>query len=200
MSTLLMRTGFRSFQLGHISQVALFGREKVQLFADYTLNLLNSQAMAMVGEVGLSRAQAAIEVDREALRELLAEKRVKALGGEDNRRERTIPVGLTVYGAPALYTSRLAASHFHYERQILSPKNEGYVIKKMDGCTQTFPERPFSLLPYLQELRDLGVNYVVVDISGGTISARNLQELQDRLANTGRYGKLSTFNYLGRLE
>ncbi len=197
---LLMRTGFRSFQLGHISQVALFGREKVQLFADYTLNLLNSQAMAMVGEIGLSRAQAAIEVDREALRDLLAEKRVKALGGEDNRRERTIPVGLTVYGAPALYTSRLAASHFHYERQILSPKNEGYVIKKMDGCTQTFPDRPFSLLPYLQELRDLGVNYVVVDISGGTISGKNLQELQDRLANTGRYGKLSTFNYLGRLE
>ncbi len=197
---LLMRSGFRSFQLGHISQAALFGREKVQLFADYTLNLLNSQAMAMVGEIGLSRAQAAIEVDRQALRDLLADKKRKLLGGEDNRKERTIPIGLTVYGAPALYTSRLAADHFHYERQILSPKNEGYVIKKMDGCTQTFPERPFSLLPYLQELRDLGVDYVVVDISGGTISTRNLQELQDRLANTGRYGKLSTFNYLGRLE
>ncbi len=197
---LLMRTGFRSFQLGHISQVALFGREKVQLFADYTMNLLNSQALAMVGELGLSRAQAAIEVDREALHDLLADKGRKILGGEDSRKDRTIPVGLTVYGAPALYTSRLAASHFHYERQILSPKNEGYFIKKMDGCTQTFPERPFSLLPYLQELRDLGVNYVVVDISGGTISGRNLQELQDRLANTGRYGKLSTFNYLGKLE
>ena len=197
---LLMRTGFRSFQLGHISQVVLFGREKVQLFADYTLNLLNSQAMAMVAEIGLSRAQAAIEMDREALRDLLADKGRKVFADEDTRKERTIPVGLTVYGAPALYTSRLAASHFHYERQILSPKNEGYVIKKMDGCTQTFPERPFSLLPYLQELRDLGVNYVVVDISGGTISGKNLQELQDRLANTGRYGKLSTFNYLGRLE
>ncbi len=197
---LLMRTGFRSFQLGHISQVVLFGKEKVQLFADYTLNLLNSQALAMVGAIGLSRAQAAIEVDRQALRDLLADKGGKVVGGEDNRKERTISVGLTVYGAPALYTSRLAAGHFHYERQILSPKNEGYVIKKMDGCTQTFPERPFSLLPYLQELRDLGVNYVVVDISGGTISGKNLQELQDRLANTGRYGKLSTFNYLGRLE
>ncbi|MBU1565642.1 MAG: U32 family peptidase [Proteobacteria bacterium] len=198
--TILMRTGFRSFQLGHISQVALFGKEKVQLFADYTLNLLNSQAMAMAGDLGLSRAQAAIEVDRDALRDLLAEKTRNIPGGEENRKDRTISVGLTVYGAPALYTSRLAANHFHYERQILSPKNEAYVIKKMDGCTQTFPERPFSLLPYLQELRDMGVNYVVVDISGGTISARNLQELQDRLANNGRYGKLSTFNYLGRLE
>lgn len=198
--TLLMRTGFRSFQLGHISQVALFGREKVQLFADYTMNLLNSQAIAMVGEIGFSRAQAAIEVDRQALGDLLADKGGKVLGGEDRRRDRTIPVGLTVYGAPALYTSRLAANHFHYERQILSPRDEPYVIKKMDGYTQTFPERPFSLLPYLQELRDLGVHYVVVDISGGMLSGRNLQELQDRLANTGRYGKLSTFNFLGRLE
>jgi putative protease len=197
---LLIGTGFRSFQLGHISQVALFGKEKVQLFADYTFNLLNSQAMALVGDLRFSRAQAAIEMDRQAIRRLLADKGGKILGGEDDRKEHTIPVGLTVYGAPALYTSRLAASHFRYERQILSPKNEAYVIKKMDGCTQTFPERPFSLLPYLQELRELGVNYVVVDISGGRVSGRNLQELQDRLANTGRYGKLSTFNYLGRLE
>lgn len=196
----LMRTGFRSFQIGHISQVALFGREKVQLFADYTLNLLNSQAMAMAGETGLARAQAAIEMDRQALADLLADKGGKVPGGEDRRRERTIPIGLTVYGAPALYTSRLAASHFHYERQILSPKDEPYVIKKMEGYTQTFPERPFSLLPYLQELRDLGLSYVVVDISGGPLSGKNLQELQDRLANNGRYGKLSTFNYLGKLE
>lgn len=197
---LLMRTGFRSFQLGHISQVTLFGKEKVHLFADYTLNLLNSQAMALAGDLGLSRAQAAIEVDRQALGDLLADKGRNAPIGKGDRTDRSLPVGLTVYGAPALYTSRLAASHFQYERQILSPKKEGYVIKKMDGCTQTFPERPFSLLPYLQELCDLGVSYVVVDISGATLSGRNLQELQDRLANTGRYGKLSTFNYLGKLE
>jgi hypothetical protein len=44
------------------------------------------------------------------------------------------------------------------------------------------------------------VGYVVVDISGAKVSGRNLQELQDRLANNGRYGKLSTFNYLGKLE
>ena len=92
----LMRTGFRSFQLGHISQVALFGKEKVQLFADYTFNLLNSQAMALVGDLRLSRAQAAIEMDREALHHLLAAKGGKIPLGEEDRGDRSIPIGLTV--------------------------------------------------------------------------------------------------------
>ena len=113
---------------------------------------------------------------------------------------KNIPLGLTVYGAPALYTSRLAADHFQYERQILSPRNEPYVIRKKEGYTQTFPERPFSLLPYLEELKEMGLKYIVVDISGGTNSKREILELADRLHNSGRYGKLSTFNYLGKLE
>ena len=178
----------------------LFGKEKVQLFADYTCNLLNSQSMALVGDLGFFKAQAAIEADREALRDLLTVKGIKGFADKEERGERRIPVGLTVYGAPALYTSRLAASHFHYDRQILSPKNEAYVIKTMDGGTQTFPDKPFSLLPYLEEIRDLGVSYVVVDITGDRGVGRSLQELQDRITNTGRYGKLPTFNYLGKLE
>ncbi len=186
----LLRSGFRSFQLGHISQLALFAGEKVHLSADYTLSLMNSQAVELVGVLGLERAQAAIELDREALRSLLA----------GRRRGQNIPLGLTVYGTPPLYTSRLAAGHFPYDRQILSPKNEGYIIKKKDGFTQTLPDKPFSLLPYLPELREMGIGYVVVDVSGGLSVSRHLQELQERLSGAGRYGKLPTFNYLGRLE
>jgi len=196
---LLLRSGYRSFQLGHLSQMALFGEEKVQLFADYTFNLMNSQAAALLAALGLTRAQAAIEMDRETLGEFLAAGKRTVADGASDREGRTVPLGLTVYGAPALYTSRLAPAHFHYERQINSPRNEAYVIRKKEGCTQTFAERPFSLLPYLEDLREIGVNYVVVDISGDNISGRNLQELQERLANSGRYGKLSTFNYLGKL-
>ncbi|EKD37189.1 MAG: hypothetical protein ACD_75C01226G0011 [uncultured bacterium] len=196
---LLIRSGFRSFQLGHISQVALFAGEKVHLYADYTCNLMNSQAVALAGGLGLEKAQAAIEMDRDALRELLAGHR-RGRGDRDDGRANTIPLGLTVYGTPPLYTSRLAASHFPYERQILSPKNEGYVIRKKEGFTQTFPERPFSLLPYLSELREMGIGYVVVDVCEGMATTRNLQELQERLTNSGRYGKLPTFNYMGKLE
>ena len=39
----------------------------------------------------------------------------------------------------------------------------------------------------------------VVDITGTAPSTRSLDELRERLANSGRYGKLPTFNYLGKL-
>ncbi len=196
---LLLRTGFRSFQLGHLSQKLFFAGEKAHLFADYTANLFNNQAVAMVGDSGIGAAQAGIEMDRAALQELLRGCRGGEGGSGPGQKRRNIPVGLTVYGAPALYTSRLAPDHFQYERQILSPRDEPYIIRKKEGFTQTFPAKPFSLLPYLDELKEIGIKYVVVDISG-TDSKRELLELNDRLSNTGRYGKLSTFNYLGTLE
>lgn len=196
---LLIRSGFRSFQLGHISQIALFAGEKVHLSADYTCNLMNSQAVGLTGALGLEKVQAAIELDRDGLRALLAGHR-RTREDKDEVWIKKIPLGLTVYGIPPLYTSRLAAGHFPYERQIKSPKNEGYVIRKKEGFTQTFPERPFSLLPYLAELREMGIGYVVVDVGEGLSTSRHFQELQERLAGTGRYGKLPTFNYLGKLE
>ncbi len=194
---LLLRTGFRSFQLGHLSQKLLFKGEKAHLFADYTANLCNNQAVALASQLGIEAAQAGIEMDRATLHELLGGCRA---GGIQGSAGKNIPVGLMVYGAPALYTSRLAPDHFPYEKQILSPRDEPYVIKKKEGYTQTFPEKPFSLLPYLDELHEMGIKYAVVDISGGNNSKRELQDLADRLLNTGRYSKLSTFNYLGKLE
>ncbi len=195
---LLLRTGFRSFQLGHLSQKLLFKGEKATLFADYTANLFNNQAVAMVSELGIAAAQAGIEMDRAALQDLF--NGCRGTVGSPGAGGRNIPVGLMVYGAPALYTSRLAPDSFPYEKQILSPRDEPYVIRKKEGYTQTFPDKPFSLLPYLDDLKEMGVKYVVVDISGGTSSKREMQDLDDRLHNTGRYSKLSTFNYLGKLE
>ncbi|MGB3210571.1 MAG: peptidase U32 family protein [Desulforhopalus sp.] len=197
---LLLRTGYRSFQLAHLSQQLFFRGEKAHLFVDYTANLLNSQAMAMASDKGIEAAQAGIELDRTALQALLGGCRGGGTISGSDRGPRTIPVGVTVYGAPALYTARLAPDHLLYERQILSPRDEPYVVRKKEGFTQTFPERPFSLLPYLDEMKEMGLKYVVVDISGGTCSKRELQELAERLHNSGRYSKLSTFNYLGKLE
>jgi putative protease len=197
---LLLRTGYRSFQLGHLSQKSFFKGEKAYLFANYTANLLNNQAVALVSEIGIGATLAGIEMDRGALEELFNGCR----RGEGSPRlelgTRNIPVGLMVYGAPALYTSRLAPDHFQYERQILSPRDEPYIIRKKEGYTQTFPDKPFSLLPYLEELKKMGVKYVVVDITGGTSSKREIQDLDERMHNTGRYGKLPTFNYLGKLD
>jgi putative protease len=195
----LLRSGFRSFQIGHISQVELFRGEKVHLFGDYTLNVINSQAFAQLRAIGLDSGQAGIELDKTSLEQLLVgcSASGSAAGGKISGGKTA--VGLYVYGAPALYTARLAASHFQYDQQIQSPRKEPYVIVKKEGYTQTFPDKPFSLLPYLEEIRDLGVSYVVVDTCGHS-SKKEILELQERLGRTGRYRKLPTFNYLGSLQ
>ena len=83
---------------------------------------------------------------------------------------------------------------------VLSPKGESFVIRRKEGYTQTHSLRPFSLLPYLAELKGMGLDYAVVDIRGERADGRMLDESGERLAGTGRYAKLPTFNYLGRLE
>lgn len=198
---LLIRSGFKSFQISHLSQVDFFAGERVHLHGDYSINLLNNQSIVMAGQAGLESVQVCIEADREALRELV--QGYKKTGVQTASKEavrRNVRLGLTVYGAPALYTARLAAPHFVYDRPIVSPKGESFVIHKKEGYTQTHSLRPFSLLPYLIELKNIGIDYVVVDISGGQMDGKSLQELQERLIGTGRYAKLPTFNYLGRLE
>lgn len=185
----LLRTGFRSFQLAHPSQLQLFSGEKVHLFGDYTLNIMNSQTMQMYMELGLAASQVSIELDRENLANLLAARFRKISG-------KKMPLGLCVYGAPPLYTARLHS--LPLGRELLSPRQEPYVVEKKEGITQTRPSRPFSLLPYVEELKALGLGYLVVDSCGCT-KKRELEELSERLAGTGRYGKLPTFNYLGKL-
>ena len=196
----VLRSGFRSFQIGHVSQAAFFAGERVHLCGDFSLNLLNSQAVRVAGETGLQAVQLCIEADRESLGELIRGCRV-TIGEQGREGEgRSLRLGLTVYGTPALFTARIAASHFPFDRPVLSPKGEQFVIRRREGYTQTHSLRPFSLLPYLAELKDMGLDYAVVDIRGERADGRMLDELRERLAGTGRYAKLPTFNYLGRLE
>ncbi len=195
----LVRSGYRDFQLGHLSQMSLFGNEKVRLYTDYTVNMLNSRAFYLAEEAGFSGAQLGIEMDRESLADTLSgyKEMVRSVrGGEQHKK---FVIGLTVYGAPALYTSRLSSPHFQFEKPVLSPRQEPFIVRKKEGFSQTFPLKPFSLLPWLYELKEMGVDYVVVDITSGTTGKRELLELKERLANSGKYGKLSTFNYLGKL-
>ena len=196
----VLRSGFRSFQIGHVSQASFFAGERVHLCGDFTLNLLNSQALRVAGEIGLQAVQLCIEADRDSLGELIRGYKGAIVEPVRGGESPNLRLGLTVYGAPALYTARIAASHFPYDRPVLSPKGESFVIRRREGYTQTHSLRPFSLLPYLAELKGMGLDYAVVDIRGERADGRMLDELRERLAGTGRYAKLPTFNYLGRLE
>lgn len=197
----LIRSGFRCFQLSHLSQVSLFDDEKVFLSADYTLNLLNNQALLLAAEAGFESVQLAMEADRESIQD--AVQGYKQIGVPASRKgggRRTMKLGMTVYGAPALFTARLAAPFFQYNKAVVSPKQEGFVISKKDGFTQTRPVRPFSLLPYLHDLKSMGIDFAVVDLTGGLSGKKELQDLAERMVGGTRKPKLPTFNYLGSLE
>lgn len=199
--TLLMKTGFRAFQIAHLSQLQLFVGQRVHLYGDYTLNLLNSQSINLAAETGLIGAQLSIEIDKRSLQNTLNENRSQ--GSAENRksaRAKRLQLGLSVYGTPALFTSRISADSFSSKRILVSPKNEQFFVENQDGYTLTRSKKPFSLLPYKQELQQVGLDYLVVDLSGMKLGKKEMTEINDRLQNKKKMPKLPTFNYLGTLE
>ncbi|MDH4322368.1 MAG: U32 family peptidase, partial [Desulfobulbaceae bacterium] len=203
----LAQGGFGDWQIGHIGQVSLFQgeagsggkgkknkrpprRRRFTLSGDYTLNILNSLALRCASELGLGRAQCAIEGDRDNLRAMLA-------GGKG------IEAGMTIYGAVPLFIARLKAGHFQYERPFLSPKGERFVLKEAWGQTVAVADPVFSLLGRQGELAAMGVRYGVVDISLLRMLKGELEQVAALAAGKG--GKpprqrSSTFNYLGSLD
>jgi U32 family peptidase len=194
----LLRSGYRNFQIAQLGQIELFAGEKVNLFGDYTLNLLNSQALELVFRFGLQGAQLAIEADRACLTRAVSGWRQRPSADQHAKRAPGL-LGLTVYGAPPLFTARLAADHFVYGRPLASPKQELFTIEKQDGVTLTRPQRPFSLLPFRGELEQIGLDYLVVDLSGMRVGKKDLQELGRRIHGTDKVPTLPTFNYRGTL-
>ncbi len=207
--------GYNTWQIGHIGQRLLFeagtkmapgevgednqpaGRkirlprqapaERLLLFGDYTLNVLNSMSVQALAGQGLSNVQLAIETDRQNLFDVLGHKK-------------PLPMGMTIYAQPPLFTARLASSFFKYDQPLVSPKGEVIVLKQCWGQTVAVAELPFSLLPYSTELAARGVAYAVVDLSHMRPRPDELVAAFRQSGQPGRGGRrLSTFNYTGTL-
>jgi putative protease len=206
--SILIKSGFRSFQVGSLSQLALFSDERVSLYGDYTLNVLNSRAMAQLQNFGLSGLQFSIEADKASLKQAIDAARNRSEPGDGKGRQsrrrtdnrEVIWLGLTVYGAPPLFISRAPIEHIPHNQVITSPRGEQFMTQKKGSESYTRPVKPFSLLPYKNELTQMGLNYVVIDLTGMKSSRREMQDLASRIEGKGRLPKLPTFNYLGTLE
>lgn len=197
----LIKSGFKTFQVAHLSQIELFEGERVQLFGDYSLNLMNSQALNLVSKLDFRGFQLSIEMNQEILKELINGcRRKKTASSKGNIQTHSAQLGLTVYGAPPLFVSRIATKHLPYGKTITSPKNEHFFVEKKDGHSLTRPKRPFSLLPFRRDLEKMGLNYLVIDLSGTHPGKKEMLELKERISGKGKYSKLPTFNYLGTLE
>jgi putative protease len=208
----LQKRGFHAWQLGHISQRLFFdmsyldekvviahtrkGREpkvgprptaaKLRLFCDFTVNVLNSVSMRTLASLGILGGQLAIETDRANLIDFCSHKS-------------EIPVGLTVYAQPPLFTSRLAPKFFNYDQPLISPKGEVIILKQRWGQTIAVAQHPFSLLPFLAEIAAQGVKYVVVDLSNMQPRKGDLPAIFKQIGRSGRGSRQSTFNFMGKL-
>jgi putative protease len=210
----LRTSGYNAWQIGHIGQRLLFaadaqapvepgakgpspsrkrGRadqaptERLLLFGDYTLNVLNSLSVQALAGLGLSNAQLAIETDRQNLFDLLGHKNA-------------LPMGMTIYGLPPLFTARLASPFFKYDQPLVSPKGEVIVLKQCWGQTVAVADQPFSLVPHSIELAARGVAYGVVDLSHLRPRPDELVAVFRQSGQPGRGGsRLRTFNYTGTL-
>jgi putative protease len=229
----LRASGYNAWQIGHIGQRLLFaesvpaqpgevgdenlpparrkGRpglppsERLLLFGDYTLNVLNSMSVQALAGLGLNNAQLAIETDRQNLFDVFGHiAELSSLPAQTKLIPRgcknALPLGMTIYGQPPLFTARLASPFFKYDQPLVSPKGEVMVLKQCWGQTVAVADLPFSLLPYSTELAARGVAFAVVDLSHMRPRPDELVVAFRQSGQPGRGGRrLSTFNYTGTL-
>ncbi len=190
--TQLSRNGYCDWQIGHCSQVAFFSRAKrCRLSTDYTVNVLNSETVKTLQKFNIQNIQLHIETDKTNLQKICS----RYSGGGKRAR-----LGLTVYSRPPLFTARLDASHFRYNRLFISPKGEKFVLTRKEELTLALPERPFSLINELGELASLGISYAVIDLTNWRPDKKEMEELGKMLSGRGTMKwKQNTFNYHGNL-
>jgi len=199
----LFFSGYIRFQLGHWSQFALLemsqqkGRQRQpELFGYYSMNLMNSAALKLLRHLGFQGGIFSIEteaknIDQSITHFKVAKKRARS-GNE-------MKLGVYAYGRPPLFTARLVSDHYHFNKLFVSPKQEEFTLENRDGVTVARSTLPFSLLDRQQELADMGIDYLVLDLSGGLIR-KEAAVVSTMLAGKGkqRFQVLSG-NYQGTL-
>lgn len=193
--------GDAHFQVGHIGQLGLFAKyeqamneQQMHLYGDYSCNVLNSAALRMLASTGLSGVQFFLETDRSTLVTALEHYRYNC----PQHKGRRMQVGLYVHGRPPLFTSRLDAPHFKGQRSFASPRGERFYLDSKEDTLYAYAHVSFSLLPYANELRGLGVNYFVVDISQGQ-PKKICAEMTALLSGWGELPSVISGNYVGTL-
>lgn len=188
----LVRLGFNTFQLSHISQKQLFDNQgRVTLYGDYTCNCLNSAGLALFDQHGFHGVQFSLETDRETLH--------RALMAWQSRREQgtgveKMAVGMYVYGKMPLFTAKLDAAHLQTRKQIISPKGEQYQIRRHDDLTFVRSNHPFVLLDHLHEMGSMGVGYFIMDLSGGPLH-KEVKEAGEWMQGVNRSRRALFGNY-----
>ncbi|WP_417912571.1 peptidase U32 family protein [Candidatus Electronema sp. TJ] len=160
----LCAAGWPRYALGHCSQHGLFSPlpKGVELYGQHTFNLLNSAALSAAAALpGLCGCLLSLE--SEATNLAAAVRHCRQRGG----REQKLQLGLYVYGRPPLFSSRMESRHFRLGEPLLSPKQERLALERQDGMTVAKTAQPFSLLHRQQDIAELGLDFLLLDLSAG---------------------------------
>ncbi|WP_339135593.1 MAG: peptidase U32 family protein [Candidatus Electrothrix sp. GW3-4] len=173
--------GYSRFALGHCSQYRLFfplleeqKNYPLELYGNYTLNLLNSAALQAAAHLGYQGALFSLESEGENLASALHHYSRQSNRGARRNEGMDLPpkiqIGVYAYGYPPLFTARLDSTHFRYHQSLVSPQEEYFTLQHHDGLTTARATLPFSLLNQRQQLASMGVDFLLLDLSSGAIS------------------------------
>jgi putative protease len=184
----LRRAGFKYWHMGHISQRQFFLHKggDIHLSASYTANVLNSLSIRALYDLGITEVEFSIETDLGNLKEALAH----ASG---------CSVGLTVYGRPPLFTSRVLPPGLRPGATVRSPQKEGFFINCYRELTLVHSSHPYSLLAYIQDLKKIGISFVMADFTWERPAKNVLSEILGGKSGKKPGDKVNTFNFLRTL-
>jgi len=149
---LIMKGGFKRFELTNLSQFQFFKGTDAELSTDYRLFSLNSQALLIWQELGAVRATLYIEDERANISQLLA-------------RDLKITRGVLLYAQIPVITSKIAIKEIKGEAPLSSDRGDLYSVKVKDHLTVVNAQTPFALTQYRNELRQMGCGSFLLDLS-----------------------------------
>lgn len=149
---MIMRGGFRRFELTNLSQFQFFKGTDAELNTDYRLFSLNSQALLSWQELGVKRATLYMEDDRANMGQLLA---------SDLKIDRSV----LLYAPVPVITSKIAIKEIKGDAPLASDRGDLYSVKVKDHLTVVSAQTPFALTQYRSELRQMGCGSFLLDLS-----------------------------------
>ena len=149
---MIMRSGFKRFELTNLSQFQFFKGTDAELGTDYRLFSLNSQALLSWQELGAVRATLYIEDDKENIGQLLAS-------------DLKITRGVLLYAQVPVITSKIAIKEIKGDAPLTSDRGDLYAVKVKDHLTVVNAQTPFALTKYRNDLRQMGCGHFLMDLS-----------------------------------
>ncbi len=141
--------GFHRFQISNLGHLSL-PLKGAKLTSSYEFNILNSQALFLMNELGVLQPQFSIETDLKNLK--MATRRF------------TREISLTVYGYVPIFTTRLRHKTFSSKKPVESQRGEQFFWRPKGDHGLLYPKQPISFLDLGTTLLKHGVTNWIVDL------------------------------------